>query len=341
MVDVVTFGEAMVRLSTPGPMRLEQARSLDAGPGGSEYNVAINTSRLGLSSAWVSRLPDNPLGRLVRNKAREQGVDTSRIVWTKEGRVGLYFLEFGASPRASSVLYDRANSAICSIGRREVDWRDVLDNAKVFFVSGITPALSDSTAAATAEALTAAKKAGCLVCYDLNYRKKLWTEEEARFVQEPMMDRIDILITTEEDTRRILKIGANEEKDSDFSSVSAESYKSVAKELLEKYGFSVVVITLRENISVTRNTWTAIGCDGKRVYEDRKYDLEVVDRVGGGDSFVAGFLRGYLEKRNVQRGLEVGDAFCALKHSVPGDYNWSSMEEVEQVIKTGALRIQR
>ena len=188
MFDVVTFGEAMIRLSPPHFERLEQANSLDVRVGGGELNVAVGVSRLGLRSTWVSRLPKNPLGKLMENRARQAGVDTSNLVWSADGRMGLYFLEFGAAPRASSVLYDRANSAISAVKPGEIDWEKVFQGAKWFHTSGITPALSDSAAAVTLEALKAAKRAGATVSYDLNYRGKLWTPDKAQAVQEPMME---------------------------------------------------------------------------------------------------------------------------------------------------------
>ena len=339
MADVVTFGEAMIRLSPPHFNRLEQAHSFDVNVGGAELNVAVAVSRLGLSAAWVSRLPKNPLGRMVRNKAREQGVDTSHVVWSDGDRVGLYFLEFGASPRASSVLYDRAGSAISRIKPGEVDWEKAFDGAKIFHVSGITPALSTSAAEVTAEALKAAKAAGLTVSYDLNYRSRLWTEQEAQACQEPLMEYVDILISTEEDTRRVFKIEADQ-ADETFKSVSAESYKQVAVKLAEKFDFEVVAITLRENISAWRNRWGAMAYSKGTFYEDEKREVEIVDRVGGGDSFTAGLLFGYLTQ-DLGYGVRFGNAFSALKHSVPGDLNWIEKEEVEKLLAGGGLRIQR
>ena len=208
MFDVVTFGEAMIRLSPPHFERLEQANSLDVRIGGGELNVAVGVSRLGLRSTWVSRLPKNALGKLMENRVRQAGVDTSNLVWSADGRVGLYFLEFGAAPRASSVLYDRAQSAISAVKPGEIDWGKVFQGAKWFHTSGITPALSDSAAAVTLEALKAAKQAGVTVSYDLNYRGKLWSPDKAQAVQEPMMEFVDVLITTEEDTKVVFKIKA-------------------------------------------------------------------------------------------------------------------------------------
>lgn len=325
--DIVTFGEAMLRLSPPHYHRLEQAESFEVKVGGGELNVAVGASRLGMKTAWVSCLPDNPLGRMIRNKAREQGVDASHVVWKSEGRAGIYFLEFGATPRASRVVYDRADSAISRIQPGDVDWNAALTGAGALHVSGITPALSATAAAATMEALQAAKRQGCTVSYDLNYRAKLWTQEEARRVQTPMMEHVDILITTEEDTEKVFGI-------------REENYAKAARALAEKFGFRVVAITLRGDISVWKNTWTAIALADGKIHEERKYEVDIVDRVGAGDSFSAGFLYGYLSD-GVEKGLKYGVAFSALKHSIPGDLNWATLEEVEALLKGGGTRIAR
>lgn len=327
MPQVVTMGEAMLRLSPPDFNRLEQTNSFDARIGGGEFNVAVGVSRLGLSSAWVSKLPTNPIGRMVQNKAREHGVDMSNIVWSKAGRVGIYFLEFGANPRASSVLYDRSGSAISMLGPGEVDWAKTFEGCKLFHVSGITPALSKSCAEATLEAVKAAKAAGAKVSYDVNYRKKLWTPEEANACQVPMMEYVDILITTEEDTGVVFGI-------------REKTYQEVAQKLEERFGFEVVAITLREDLSVLRNNWSAFAYANKQFHESAKYFCELVDRVGGGDSFSAGFIYGYLTG-GVQKGVDYGTAFSALKHSIPGDLNWATLDEVETLLKGGGSRIQR
>jgi 2-dehydro-3-deoxygluconokinase len=328
MYDVVTFGEAMVRLSPPNFQRLEQARKLDLNVGGAELNVAVGVTRFGLKSTWVSKLPKNGLGYLIRDRAQEFGVDCSHIVWSDKGRAGIYFVEFGASPRASSVLYDRANSAISMIQPAEVDWPKVFSGSKHFHLSGITPALSASSAEATAEALKAAKKAGCTVSYDLNYRKKLWVPADAKRIQEPMMANVDILITTEEDTNVVFGI---KEKD----------YETVAEKLAQTYKFKIVAITLREDLSVLRNNWTAIVYQDGKIFKDKKYEVEIVDRVGAGDSFTAGFLYGWIKGKDIQKGVQYGNAFAALKHTVPGDFNWNSLEEVEAQLKGAGLRISR
>jgi 2-dehydro-3-deoxygluconokinase len=293
MYDVVTFGEAMVRLSPPHFQRLEQTHSLDVNAGGAELNVAVGVTRFGMKSAWVSKLPKNPLGYLIRDRAQEFGVDCSHIVWSDK-----------------------------------IDWTKIFTGSKHFHVSGITPALSASAAEVTVEALKAAKKAGCTVSYDLNYRKKLWTPADAKRIQEPMMADIDILITTEEDTNVVFGI---KEKD----------YEAVAERLAQTFKFKIVAITLREDLSVWRNNWTAIAYQDGKIIRDKKYEVEIVDRVGAGDSFTAGFLYGWLKERDVEKGVRYGNAFAALKHTFPGDFNWSTQEEVEAQLKGAGLRISR
>jgi len=328
MYDIITFGEAMIRLSPANFQRLEQARSLDLNVGGAELNVAVGLTRFGMKSAWVSKLPKNGLGFLIRDRAQGFGVDCSHIVWSDKGRAGIYFLELGASPRASSVLYDRAGSAISMIQSGEIDWAKVFTGSKHFHVSGITPALSASASEVTVEALKAAKKAGLTVSYDLNYRKKLWSPADAKRIQEPIMTDVDVLITTEEDTNVVFGI---KEKD----------YEAAAEKLAQTFRLKVVAITLREDLSVLRNNWTAIVYQDGRIYKDRKYEVEIVDRVGAGDSFTAGLLYGWIKEKDVEKGIRYGNAFAALKHTVPGDFNWNTMEEVENQLKGAGLRISR
>jgi len=325
--DVVTLGETMIRLSPPSFQRLEQTTTLEVRVGGAELNVAVDAARLGLRTAWLSKLPDNPLGRMVANKAREHGVDVSHVIWTKGDRMGLYFVEFGAQPRASSVLYDRANSPISQMQPDDFDWAAVFSQARLFHVSGITPALSPSCAEATLAAARAAREAGCTVSVDVNYRAKLWSEEEAGRVMTALMDSTDILITTEEDTKRVYQI-------------EADDYREVARELQRRFDLQAVAITLRDTVSVLRNHWSAFALAGDKLYEAPTYEVEVVDRLGAGDSFTAGFLWGYLQD-DLAKGVAYGTAFSALKHSVPGDFHWGTLAEVEALVKGGGLRIQR
>jgi 2-dehydro-3-deoxygluconokinase len=325
--DLVTFGETMIRLSPPGHRRLEQATTFNVNVGGSELNTAVAAQRLGLNTSYVTRLTKNPLGRTVENKAREHGVDTSHIVWTNDDRVGTYFVEFGASPRPNFVIYDRRDSAIARIHPGEVDWNDVFQGGKIFHTSGITPALSPNAAEATREAVETAKKLGLKVSIDLNYRARLWSQQEARAVMTRLVEQADILITTEEDTERVFGI-------------TGSSYEEVAAELATRFQLEVVAITLRENPFVWRNKWTAIAYADGKIYRGPTFDIEIVDRVGAGDSFSGGFLFGYLQG-GAKSGVSYGVAVSALKQTNPGDLCWATREEVERILDGGNLRIVR
>jgi 2-dehydro-3-deoxygluconokinase len=325
--ELVTFGETMIRLSPSDYQRLEQTRLLDVNIGGSELNVAVAAQRLGLKTSYVTRLTRNPLGRMIEDKAREQGVDTSHIVWTDEERIGLYFVEFGASPRANSVMYDRKDSAISRIKPGEVDWEEVFHGANVFHTSGITPALSQTAAEATIEAVRTAKELGLKVSIDLNYRARLWSQGEAQDVMPRLVDAADILMTTEEDTERVFGI-------------KKDNYEEVAKALAEQFHLEAVAITLRETPSVWRNMWTAIVYANGKIHRGPKFKIEVVDRVGAGDSFTGGFLYGYLTD-GPGAGVNYGVGISALKQTNPGDLVWATKEEVERVLQGGGLRIVR
>lgn len=327
MTDVVTFGEAMIRLSPPLFRRLEQATSLDVAVGGAELNVAVGVSRLGLSSTWVSCLPENALGRMAQNKARELGVDTSWLAWDPGGRMGLYFVEYGSSPRPSSVTYDRANSSISRLDGAEFAWESILADARLFHTTGITAALSDRAADQVRVSMETAHRLGVLVSYDLNYRARLWTEDKARAVQEPLMSSVDVLITTEEDTRRVFGIEGTD-------------YEEVARKLADRFGVKVVTITLRSDHSVLRNGWTAIAYADGAIIRDKTYEIEIVDRVGGGDAYAAGFAYGFLNA-DAATGLRYGNAFSALKQTMWSDFCWATLGEVEALLAGAGLRIVR
>src|SRR6516165_5590111 len=258
--DVVTFGEAMIRLSPANFRRLEQARSRDVQVGGAVLNTAVGLARLGRKTAWVSRLTDNPLGRLIANHAREAGVSTGHVLWTPDDRVGVYYLEFGAAPRASSVLYDRKGAAIAGIRPGAVHWPAVFAGAKWFHVTGITPALSATAAEATREALVQAREAKVKVSIDLNYRGKLWSKAEAGRWMSDFMQYCDVLITTEEDTDVVFGI-------------TGKDYADVADKLVQRFPLQVVAITLRDNPLVWKNTWTAIAYQKGTVYKTRSYEV--------------------------------------------------------------------
>jgi 2-dehydro-3-deoxygluconokinase len=325
--EVITFGEAMVRLSPPNFRRLEQTPSLDVMVGGAELNTAVGLARLGHAVAWVSRLTNNPLGRLIANRAREAGVSTEHLVWTEEGRVGVYFLEFGAAPRASSVLYDRKGAAIAGVVSGMIPWSKVFAGVKWFHVTGITPALSAGAAAVTGEALQAARAAGVRTSIDLNYRAKLWSTADAGRWMTEFMPLCDVLITTEEDAERVFQI-------------TGKSYEEVAAQLARRFPLQVVAITLRENPLVWKNSWTAIAYQNGTVYKTKSYDVEIVDRLGAGDSFAAGLIHGLLAG-DLQLGLDYGVAASAIKHSIPGDFAWITRSEVEALLKGSGLRISR
>ena len=347
MYDLVTFGETMVRLAAPDYMRLEQATTLLVTVGGAEYNVAVNASGLGLKTAWVSRLVDNWPGRLIRNKGREQGVDMSHIIWSKfDGvgyeRNGFYHLETGVGPRASAVTYDRAYSAISRIQPGEVDWASIFTGTKWFHTSGITPALSESAAATTMEALEAAQKAGVTTSYDLNFRSKLWSSEKAQETTKELMPYISVLIGNEEDTEKVLGIKAEGTTES-YSKLDPESYKEVVQRVVELYpNVKMVGTTLRDAKTGLLNDWRTLLFDGKEFYLSRIYEnLELVDRVGGGDSFAAGLIYSFLNNKSPQEAVDFAGGFSALAHTFPGDTNWATIEEVEKVMTGGGARISR
>ena len=325
--DVVTFGEAMIRLAPPSFRRLEQAQTLEVQVGGAELNTAVGVARLGRSAAWVSRLTRNPLGRLLANKAREAGVNTNHVVWTDDDRVGLYFLEFGAAPRASSVLYDRKGSAIAAVRPGMVPWATVFAGAKWFHVTGITPALGTGAAETTREALRAAREAGLKTSIDLNHRVKLWSNAEAGRWMSEFMQWCDVLVTTEEDSERVFGI-------------RGKDYEDCAAQLARRFPLRVVAVTLRENPLVWKNTWTAIAYQDGRVLKTRSHEVEIVDRLGAGDSFAAGLILGLLDG-DLQKGVDYGVALSAVKHSIPGDFAWITREEVENLLKGSGLRISR
>jgi len=325
MAEVVTMGEAMLRLSPVGYRRLEQADRFEINVGGSELNVAAGISRLGLSSSWISKLPNNPLGRMVANKAREHGVDTSQIVWTNEGRVGIYYLELGSAPRASSVIYDRGSSTASELTPGEVNWQVAFKGARLFHVSGITPALSESCAEVVGESIREAKNQGCRVSFDINYRAKLWSGEEARRCLSKLLGEVDIIITTQFDAEEIFGL--------------KDSYEEVARKLKEMFKPSVVVITLREVKTVLTGGWRSIALADK-LYTGKSYDIEIIDRVGAGDAYTAGFLYGYLSG-DIEKGISFGDAMAALQQTIPGDLSWFSLKEVEKHLGGKDFRIQR
>jgi 2-dehydro-3-deoxygluconokinase len=347
MHDVICFGEAMVRLSSPNYQRLEQASVLDLNVGGGEFNVAVGCAHLGLKVAWVSRLVDNWTGWLIRNKGGEHGVDMSHILWSKFDGVGLerngfYHLEIGVGPRASSVTYDRGHSAISNIRPGEVRWADMFRGAKWFHVSGITPGLSESCASVTLEALKAASSAGLTTSYDLNYRAKLWSPEKAQEATKQFMPHIRVLIGNEEDFEKVLGLKA-EGTTAEFNELDPESYKEVARKVVELYpDVQRVGTTLRVAKTGLLNDWRTLLYDGKGFYLSRIYsNLEIVDRVGGGDAFSAALIYSFLKGKSPQESVEFAGAYSALAHTFPGDVNWATEAETLAAMKGGSARIRR
>ncbi len=337
---VVSFGEIMLRLSTPEFKRFVQAESFDVTYGGAEANVVSSLAGFGVDSFFVTVLPENDIGTAAVGHLRRFGIRTD-FVKRKEGRMGVYFLESGASQRPSKVIYDRAQSAIATSGPELFDWDSILDGADWFHFTGITPALSDNLAEAVAEALETAKKKGVKVSCDLNYRKLLWSRDKARSVMTPLMENVDVLFVNEEDAEKVFGIKAKA-VDIDKAEVSAAGYEYVARELHERFNFELVAITLRGSHSASVNSWSGVVFDGEKLYESRKYKINIVDRVGGGDAFAAGVIYSMVNDRNMQEAVDFAVACSALKHSIPGDFNPVTLGEVEALRKSaGSGRIVR
>ena len=340
---VVTFGEIMLRLSTPQYKRFVQADSFDVNYGGGEANVAVSLANYGLESLFVSKLPKHEIGQSAVNFLRRFGVNTSNIVRGGE-RVGIYFLETGASQRPSKVVYDRANSAITTIETKEVNWDKIFKGVHWFHWTGITPALGKNTRKVLIEACKAAKKNKITVSCDLNFRKKLWTEKEAQATMKPLMKYVDVCIANEEDAQKSLGLKVTDSS-IENADLNKESYFKIAQELKRIYKFKTVAITLRESFSASRNGWSAILLDDKsckNVYHSKRYDITIVDRVGGGDSFASGLIYGLLTKRNTKDALEFAVAASCLKQTIPGDFNLVTVDEVEKLAHgSGSGRVER
>ncbi len=337
---IVTFGEIMLRLQTPGHQRFIQAQSLEATYGGGEANVAVSLANYGMDAEFVTKLPDNPIGAACLASLRQHNVGTAHIARGGE-RLGIYYVEKGASQRASNVVYDRANSSIATADPADFDWDAVFDGADWFHFTGITPALSPATAEITLAALKAAKAKGVEVSCDLNFRKKLWTSEEAGKTMGSLMQYVDVCIANEEDAEKVFGISASGTNITD-GQLSDEGYKEVAKKLIDRFGFKKVAITLRESISASENNWAALLCDGESFYKSKKYNMTIVDRVGGGDSFGGGLIYALLNDYSMQDAIEFAVAASCLKHTIEGDFNLVTLDEVKSLMKgDGSGRVQR
>lgn len=322
----VGFGELLVRLAPAGYLRFAQADSFTVNYTGAEGNMAIALSNMGVDSALVTVLPDNEIGRCAMRKLAMYGVDTSLIQWSGE-RIGVYYLERGASQRPSKIIYDRRNSAIALAEPSSFDWESILSDAGWFHFTGITAGLSTSCAQMCAEACKTAKRLGVKVSCDLNYRKYLWSPEEAQRVMKPLMKYVDVLIANEEDSEKVLGISADD-TDITAGKLSVEGYSELARKLTETYGFEKVAITLRESISASINNWSGMLYSAGETYVSKKYQINLVDRVGGGDSFASGLIYAQLNDMDDKMSLEYAVAASCLKQTMEFDFNLSSVEEV-------------
>jgi 2-dehydro-3-deoxygluconokinase len=326
---VVTFGELLLRLSPPGFERFFQSPALSAVFGGGEANVAASLAQFGLHSRYVTALPAHAIGEAGVRALRAEGIDTSHIVRSGQ-RVGIYFAETGASQRASTVIYDRAQSAISEMRPDAVAWDAVMAGTAWFHVTGITPALGAQAAAATRLAIEAAKRAGARVSVDLNYRRKLWSEAQAQATMRPLMPDVDVVIANEEDLQAVLGVPV-EGADVTGGSLDVSGYRAAAERVTREFGPPIVAVTLRESLSASDNGWSAVLWDGKSqtLHRSQRYVVRLVDRIGGGDSFAAGLIFGMLTDRPLEGALRFAVAAGALKQTIPGDFTRVSAAEVD------------
>ncbi len=348
--DLLALGECMIRLSPPGHQRIEMTPVFEAFAGGGEYNVADALARYGLKTGWVSRLVDNPLGHFIRNHAQASGMDISEVVWVpydgvgKNDRIGLNFTEVGVGVRPSATVYDRGHTAISHMKPGDVDWEKIFKTRKArwFHTGGILTALSPDSAQVVLRAMKAAHEAGTVVSYDLNFRSKLWSSEEAIKVTRTLIPYVDVLIGNEEDFEKVLgfRVAGTDER---LQRLPVEEYKTMVRQVVKEFpNVRVVGTTLREVVSGLVNNWSAVVCCDGTFYESRRYEgLEVEDRVGGGDGFCSGLIYGLLHNMSVQESVEMGAAHGALLQSTRGDTSMVTMEEVKHLLNGGTARIRR
>jgi 2-dehydro-3-deoxygluconokinase len=328
MKTVVTFGEVMMRLTPTDDDLLVQANRFDIHFGGSEYNVAAGIVGLGHQSRLVTRLPNNPLGQRAFREIVSNGVQTTADIFSQDGRMGIYFLEKGASPRPNRVVYDRAGSAMTRAAAGDFDWREYFEGADWFHVSGITPALSDDMRKATTDSLTVARGMEIPVSIDINFRTKLWTAQEARYTLQPLLEQCSVITTTEEDLERVFGI-------------TGGSPEEIAGKARSMFRAELVAITLREMITVRRNRWGGCGICSAGFTRSPMYEIDIVDRIGAGDAFTAGIIAGMIDG-NPEYAVNLAAAFSAIKQSIPGDVCHAKRAEAEALMKSGeAGRIER
>ena len=340
MSKVVCFGEIMLRLNPEGYLRYVQASKFEASYAGGEANVSVSLANYGHDVSFVSKLPENEIAQSAINELRKFGVDTHHIV--KGGpRIGIYFVEKGASQRPSKVIYDRAGSSIALAKREDYNWEEIFSGATWFHFTGITPALGGENPQICLDACKTAKKMGLTVSCDLNYRKKLWSKEKANSVMSELMPYVDVCIANEEDAADVFGIYA-EDTDVESGKISSEGYVSVAKQIVEKYGCKKVAITLRGSISASDNNWAAMLYDGEKAYLSKTYAVRIVDRVGGGDSFGGALIYALLNQYDGQKAIEFAVAASCLKHSIEQDFNLVTVDEVTALAEgSGSGRVQR
>ena len=343
MAKVVTMGEIMLRLSTPGNQKYIQATQFDINYGGGEANVAVSLANYGHDAEFVTKVPKNPIGECAIAALRKYGVETKHIA--KGGdRLGIYFLETGASMRPSNVTYDRANSSIATATAADFDFDAIFEGADWFHFTGITPAISDLAAEVTEVALKAAKKHNVTVSCDLNFRKKLWSSEKAQKVMTNLMQYVDVCIGNEEDAEKVLGFKPGN-TDVTKGELELSGYVDIFNRMIDKFGFKYVISSLRESHSASNNDWSACIMDGatREFYHSRKYNINpIVDRVGGGDSFAGGLICGLNDGKDFKAALEFAVAASALKHTIPGDFNLVTRADVETLAGGDASgRVQR
>ncbi len=337
---IVTFGEIMLRLAPEGYLRFFQNDTMQATFGGGEANVAVSLANYGMDASFVTKLPAHAIGQGAVNSLRALGVDTKDIVRGGD-RVGIYYLEKGASQRGSVCIYDRAYSAIQLASREDFDWDKIFEGADWFHFTGITPALGENLVEICLDACKAAKAKGIKISCDLNYRGKLWTRAQAREAMTKLCEYVDVCISNEEDAKDVFGIEA-ENTDIYGGKLDKEGYKSVAKQLMDTFKFEKVAITLRSSISASDNDWAGMLYDGENYCFSKEYHLHIVDRVGGGDSFGGGLIYSLLSGKDSQSAIEFAVAASALKHSIEGDYNRVTVSEVEKLAGGDASgRVQR
>jgi 2-dehydro-3-deoxygluconokinase len=337
---IVTFGEIMMRLNPPGYLRFMHTEHYEASFAGGEANVAVSLANFGMNAAFVSKVPTHEIGQCAINALRHYGVDTEGVV-RGGSRLGIYFVEKGASQRASKVIYDRAGSSIACAAKEDFNWDAIFEGADWFHWTGITPALGGELPEICLEACKAAKARGVKISCDLNFRKKLWNSQQANAVMSQLMPYVDVCIANEEDAKDVFGIEA-ENTDINSGKIDHAGYISVAKQLMARFGFEKVAITLRGSITANDNNWAAMLYDGQQAYFSPTYLVHIVDRVGGGDSFGAGLIYSLLQEKQPQDAINFAVAASCLKHTIEHDFNLVSVAEVEALAAGNASgRVQR